>query len=95
MQTTCVPEHLRPKIEFPAKDYPLKIIGEHLEDYRNFVEQILIEQKINYSPDSIQLIPSSNKKYLSLRLTILAESEQQLANLHKTLLATKKIIMVL
>lgn len=95
MQTTCVPEHLRPKIEFPAENYPLKIIGKRTENYKEFVEQFLKEQKVNYDKNSVELIPSKSNNYVSLRLNILAESEAQLAQLHSKLMATKKIIMVL
>lgn len=95
MQTSCVPESSRPKIEFPAEDYPLKIIGKNLENYRSLIENVLKTQKINYKQNSIELIPSNNNKYVSLRLNILAESEQQLVVLNQALLETKKVIMVI
>lgn len=95
MQTSCVPEDLRPKIEFPAEDYPLKIIGKNCKNYRTLVEEVLNSKNIKYKQNSIELIPSSNNKYVSLRLNILAESEQQLKSLNQTLIETKKVIMVI
>lgn len=83
-----------PKIEFPCVDYPVKIIGTNCDE---FVD-VVLEVVCRHCPDfdqKYEQIPSSNGRFVSLRVCITAEGEQQLSSLHQDLRATGMVHMVL
>ena len=84
-----------PKIEFPCEDYPIKIVGHNQDDFRGFV----IETVQIHAPDldisKVTVAGSRTGKYLSVRISITATSEQQLINLHEDLKASGRVQTVL
>lgn len=84
-----------PKIEFPCANYPIKVVGENVDDFRGFV----IESVQIHVPDldvkKVTEVASRTGKYLSVRLVITAQSEEQLQNLHQDLKASGRVQTVL
>lgn len=83
----------RPKVEFPC-DYPLKIVGNAAEDFRDAVVAIVERHAPGFDRTSVQVIDSRNGRFQSVRLTITAESEPQLQRLFNDLKATGRVHMV-
>ena len=83
-----------PKIEFPC-DYPIKAIGDNGGDF----QQLVVDTVRKFAPDldesRIVLNPSSKGKFVSVRFFIQATGEKQLESIHKALLATGRVKMVM
>lgn len=84
-----------PKIEFPCEDYPIKVIGRGGEDFKGMVVEVV--QK--YAPDlelsKVSIQDSKKGTFQSVRFTITATGEDQLRDLHKALMATGRVNMVI
>ena len=83
-----------PKIEFPC-DYPIKAIGDNGNDFKKLV----IETVKNFAPDiderRVTLNPSAKGNFVSVRFFIEATGKEQLEQIHKALLATGRVKMVM
>jgi putative lipoic acid-binding regulatory protein len=83
-----------PKIEFPCADYPIKIIGDTGVGFKD--EVIAIVKKHATLLDEKQAErQSSNGKYTTLQLHIVATGQDQLYDINSELRATGKVHMVL
>lgn len=83
-----------PKIEFPCQ-YPIKVICNAGD---TVIEQVLaVVRQHDPALDAAKLVvqDSKNGRFQSLRLTMMATSEQQLQQLHNDLKATGQVHMVL
>jgi putative lipoic acid-binding regulatory protein len=83
-----------PKIIFPC-EYPIKVLG---EDTNNFREEVLLIIR-RHAPDlieeSIDYRASRNGKYLSVKVTIIAESLEQIQTMFKDLKSSGRVQLVL
>jgi len=83
-----------PKIEFPC-DYPIKAIGDSGVDFKGLV----IDTVKVFAPDidekRVTLNPSSKGNFVSVRFFIQATGKEQLELIHKALLATGRVKMVM
>ena len=83
-----------PKIEFPC-DYPIKAIGDSGVDFQSLV----IDTVKTFAPDldesRVTINPSRKGNFVSVRFFIQATGEKQLESIHKALLATGRVKMVL
>ncbi len=84
-----------PKIEFPHPDYPIKVIGDNLADFKGMVIEIVQVHAPDLDIEQVVVQESGKGNYSSVRLKITATSEQQLVNLHEDLKATGRVKMVL
>lgn len=84
-----------PKIEFPCANYPVKVIGETADDFSQVVVEILKRHDPEFDPACVNLRPSSNGRFVSVQVRILATGEEQLKQLHDDLRATGRVHMVL
>ncbi|SEK51859.1 HP0495 family protein [Halomonas daqiaonensis] len=82
-----------PKITFPC-DYSLKVVGDAADDFAATVCQIVIRHDPSFDAAAIQVVPSRQGRYLSVRLTIRATGEAQLKALFDDLKATGRVHMV-
>ncbi|MCO7626304.1 DUF493 domain-containing protein [Pseudomonas putida] len=83
-----------PKIEFPAKDYPIKVIGETGVGNKDKIVAIVEKHAdINHSLDVER--QSTNGKYTTIQLHIVATDQDQLYNINSELRATGFVHMVL
>lgn len=85
----------QPKIEFPCEQYPVKIIGDHSDDYVQSVLAVVCEHAPEFDPASADQQMSSNGRFCSVRIRITAQSPEHLQQLHLALRETGKVRMVL
>lgn len=83
-----------PKIEFPC-DYPIKAIGDNGSDFK----ELVINTVKTFAPDidesRVVLNPSAKGNFVSVRFFIEATGKEQLELIHKALLATGRVKMVM
>lgn len=84
-----------PKIEFPCKNYSIKIIGDAHDEFKSLVIEILHRHVPDFDESTIIDQFSSNGKYHSLRVKITATGVDQLKAIHDDLKATGRVHMVL
>ena len=82
------------KIEFPCADYPIKVIGDTGAGFTDLVIEIIGKHA---ETDSATLAErqSSNGKYTTIQLHIVATGEDQLRDINSALRATGRVHMVL
>jgi putative lipoic acid-binding regulatory protein len=83
-----------PKIEFPCR-YPIKVIGAAGAEATGEVLAIIREHAPDLTPDDVNTRHSKHGNYVSIRVTIMAESEAQLRALHRDLMSHDSVRMVL
>ncbi|RMO90138.1 hypothetical protein ALQ33_100039 [Pseudomonas syringae pv. philadelphi] len=82
------------KIEFPCKDYPIKIIGDTSVGFTAAVMKVL-EKHATVDLKTLAERQSSNGKYTTVQLHIIATGEDQLRDINSALRATGFVHMVL
>ena len=91
MTDTDVKSH---KIEFPCADYPIKVIGDTSVGCTDAVIEVLSRHaKIDIK--TLAERQSSNGKYTTVQLHIVATGEDQLRDINSALRATGVVHMVL
>ncbi|QBF28646.1 DUF493 domain-containing protein [Pseudomonas tructae] len=82
------------KIEFPCADYPIKVIGDTVVNFKDTVIEIL---KKHATVDMSTLAERQSKegKYTTVQLHIIATGEDQLHDINSALRATGIVKMVL
>jgi putative lipoic acid-binding regulatory protein len=83
-----------PKIEFPC-DYPVKVLGRSVDEFRFVVLEVFERHAPGFDQQAITLRPSSKGSFVSITVTITATGEDQLHALHRDLLATGLVQMVI
>lgn len=83
-----------PKIEFPCP-YPIKVVGDAAEDFREFVAAVLERHAGPIEVDELEVVSSRNGRFLSVRATIIATGEPQLQALFQELKASGRVHMVI
>ncbi len=83
-----------PRIEFPCADYPIKVIGDTGVGFTNSVIEIL-KKHAEVDLKTLAERQSSNGKYTTVQLHIIAIGEDQLRDINSALRATGVVHMVL
>lgn len=83
-----------PKIEFPC-DYPIKILGRQVAEFETVVLEVVKKHAPQHDSSSIALKESSKGTFVSLSLMITATGKDQLEAMHRDLLATGLVQMVI
>jgi uncharacterized protein len=83
-----------PKIEFPCKDYPVKVIGDTIVGIKQKIIDI-VKKHATINDERVDERQSSNGKYTTIQLHILATDQDQLYNINSELRATGFVHMVL
>ena len=83
-----------PKIVFPCR-YPVKVLGRAREDFELSVMEIFNCYAPDFDPAEVQVKKSRNNTFLSITIIIQAQSEDQLRQLHKGLVGTGLVSMVI
>ncbi len=91
MTDTDVKSH---KIEFPCNDYPIKVIGDTSVGFTAAVMEVL-EKHATVDLATLAERQSSNGKYTTVQLHIVATGEDQLRDINSALRATGFVHMVL
>ena len=81
-------------LEFPC-DFPIKVMGLHADDFDALVVQIVHRHTGPLRSDRISVRASRGGKYLSVTVTVRAESQAQLDELYRELSGHERVVMVL
>ncbi len=84
----------QPQLEFPLV-YPLRIIGENLDDFQSFVIEIVRRHVPDLLEENIVYNLSGEKKYRSVSVEFLAQSREQVDALCAELGSHKRVLMIL
>lgn len=84
-----------PKIEFPCKDYPVKVMGEAGAELHKLVVLVMSKYDPSFDADCIKTKDSSKGRFQSLTVLITATGVEQLSALHQELIASPLVKMVL
>ncbi|MHC8398966.1 DUF493 domain-containing protein [Pseudomonas sp. MDT1-17] len=83
-----------PKIEFPANDYPVKVISDTGAGNKDKIIAI-VKKHATINDERIDERSSSNGKYTTIQLHIVATGQDQLYDINSELRATGFVHMVL
>lgn len=83
-----------PALQFPC-DFPLKVMGHAAEDFDALVIEIVRRHVPALREGAVQTRASSQGRYLSVTVTVQAQSQQQLDALYRELTAHARVLMVL
>jgi putative lipoic acid-binding regulatory protein len=84
-----------PKIEFPCHGYPIKVIGHAGEDFSEMVVEVIRRHAPDFDSTTVRVRDSSNGRFLSVQVSIIATGIEQLEAIHTDLRATGRVQMVL
>ncbi len=84
-----------PKIEFPCERYPIKVIGDAGEGFREMVLEVIGRHAPDLDASTLVMRDSRNGRFLSVQVLITATGVEQLQAIHVDLRATGRIHMVL
>lgn len=84
-----------PKIEFPCKDYPVKVMGDAGDEFRAFAIDVMERHAPGLDQARITVKGSRNGRFQSITFMITATSVEQLQALHTELTASPMTKMVL
>ena len=83
-----------PRIEFPC-EYPIAVVGAAAGDFREMVETIVERHAPGFPRERTTVRESGGGRWVSVRLTIRATGEAQLAALFAELKGTGRVQTVL
>mgnify|MGYP001248776967 FL=1 len=81
-------------LTFPC-DFPLKIMGRASPDFDTLVVEIVLRHVGGLREGAVSVRASSGGSYVSLTVTVQAESQTQLDALYRELSGHERILMVL
>ncbi len=81
-------------LKFPC-DFPIKAMGEAAEDFDTLVVSLIRRHSPDLQEGAIKSRASKGGRYLSVTVTIQAQSREQLDNIYRDLTAEKRILMAL
>lgn len=84
-----------PKIEFPCENYPIKVIGRGGDNFKDFVIEMVQQHAPDLDVTTVTIQDSKKGTFQSVRFSITATGEAQLSTLHKALMATGRVTMVI
>ena len=81
-------------LTFPC-DFPIKVLGKSNFEFESAVLTIIRKHIPNLSEGAVQLKTSQEGNYLSITATLYVESQKQLDDLYRELVASEFVLMVL
>ena len=81
-------------LEFPC-EFPIKVMGKASESFETAVYHIIKQNVDELKEDAITTRTSGKGTYLSITLTITAQSQHQLDTIYEQLSACEQVIMAL
>lgn len=84
-----------PKIEFPCPRYPIKVVGDAGEDFRELVIEVVQRHAPDLDTTTLVIRESSKGRFVSVQVHITATGVEQLQAIHVDLRATGRVHMVL
>jgi putative lipoic acid-binding regulatory protein len=83
-----------PKIEFPCA-YPVKVLGRAHDEFEAVILKVVRRHAPGFDSETVSLRGSRKGRFLALTVTITATGPEQLDALHRDLLDTGMVQMVL
>lgn len=87
-------ELILPELLFPC-EYPVKVIGKDEDDFYEFVLELVTRHAPELSPADFSSRRSGGGKYLSVSVSFIAQSRDQVNGLYKELGQHKRVIIAL
>ncbi|NBC23436.1 MAG: DUF493 family protein [Gammaproteobacteria bacterium] len=82
-------------LEFPC-DFPIKVMGrDEGDDFRSEAVAIVEAEIGPLAEDAVTTQPSRNGRFLSVTVTVRAESREQLDSLYRRLSSSERVLVVL
>ncbi len=81
-------------LKFPC-DFPVKVMGRQSVEFRELVVSIAERHVGALEPERVQHRASKDGNYVSVTVTVRADSREQLDNLYRELTACEQILYVL
>tara|TARA_B100000530_G_C15797707_1_gene424255 strand:+ start:220 stop:471 length:252 start_codon:yes stop_codon:yes gene_type:complete len=81
-------------IDFPC-EYPLKVIAENFPGIQTFVFKVIDSNNVSYIENSLITNFSRSGKYCSVRVSIIATGNDQIAKLNKEFMSEPRVRLVL
>ena len=83
-----------PIIEFPT-NFRLRVIGDNTDDFATFVLVMVRRHVPDLTEDGVEVHLSHEGKYLSVIVSFIAESREQLDAIYKDLSSHKRVIYMI
>ena len=81
-------------IEYPS-DFPIKIMGIMQDEFAQTMVEVVVQHDPTLHAGKMEMRPSAKGTYLSLTVTVLATSREQLDNLYRALSSHPMVKVVL
>jgi uncharacterized protein len=81
-------------LAFPC-DFPIKVMGRKEPRFPQRITEIVLRHAPDFRPETIEMRPSRQGKYLSVTCTVRATSREQLDALYRDLCDHPGVVMVL
>ena len=81
-------------MEFPCS-FPIKLMGRETAEFRQTAREIVEKHTGPLEDDAIQASLSRNGRFVSVTITVIAESREQLDNIYQDATAHDDVIMAL
>ena len=81
-------------LTFPCV-FPIKVVGRREDGYAQTIAEIVQRHAPDFHPETMEMRPSRNGRYLSLTVTLNAKSREQLDALYSELSKHPMVMMVL
>lgn len=81
-------------ITFPTR-FPIKVMGDNRDDFEVLVVSIIEKHVSLHAESEVKRRTSRGGKFLSLTVTIVAESQEQLDAIYGELSAHERVLMIL
>lgn len=83
-----------PKIEFPC-EYPIKVLGRSGDNFRALVMEVFERHAPGFDPAAVSVRDSRKGTFSAITVVITATGPDQLEAIHRDLLATGQVQMVI
>lgn len=81
-------------LEFPC-EFPIKLMGRDTSSFRNSVRSLVEKHTGRLSDDAIQSSLSRNGRFISITITVNAQSQQQLDDIYRDATDHAEVLMAL
>ncbi len=81
-------------IEYPS-DFPIKIMGAMHADFTQTMVELVTQHDPTFHAGKVEMRPSSKGTYISVTVTVVATSREQLDNLYRALSSHPMVKVVL
>lgn len=81
-------------MEFPCS-FPIKLMGRETDEFRRTVRELVEKHTGPLADDAIESSLSRNGRFVSVTITVIAQSREQLDNIYRDATAHGDVIMAL